>query len=316
MQMLYEKISEIIESGKADRVFAWKTGLFPYEAEPAMFDGAFERVIYNSFCETNICKYMIEESKNGGRTLVLMKPCDSRGLALLKREHRIKRENIYALGVPCRGKINIEKIKKLGIRSIEDIEINGDGVAVKTPQGIVSLKKQEVLFDKCLSCRSKEHEDCDEVFSPDLSEDTAADGRFDGVEKIEKMKPDERFAFWRAQLSKCIRCNACRNVCPACSCVKCVFDNPSSGVESKANSDAFEENLYHIVRSFHVCGRCTECGECERVCPEKIPLMLLNRKYIKDISELYGEEDGPALLTYKKDDCEPSAVYERRNGNV
>ena len=64
-----------------------------------------------------------------------------------------------------------------------------------------------------------------------------------------------RFAFWRSELSKCIRCNACRNVCPACSCVKCVFDNDASGVASKANTDTFEENMFHIIRAFHVAGR-------------------------------------------------------------
>ena len=57
-----------------------------------------------------------------------------------------------------------------------------------------------------------------------------------------------------------MRCNACRNVCPACSCVKCVFDNPASGVAAKASADDFEENLFHIIRAFHVAGRCTDCG--------------------------------------------------------
>ena len=28
------------------------------------------------------------------------------------------------------------------------------------------------------------------------------------------------FLYFMGQLSKCIRCNACRNVCPACSCRK------------------------------------------------------------------------------------------------
>ena len=39
------------------------------------------------------------------------------------------------------------------------------------------------------------------------------------------MTPDESFAFLRMSYPSCIRCNACCNVCPACSCDKCVFDN-------------------------------------------------------------------------------------------
>ncbi len=138
------------------------------------------------------------------------------------------------------------------------------------------------------------------------------------VAKLEMMEPDERFEFWRGELSRCIRCNACRNVCPACSCLKCVFDNDASGVASKANADDFEENLFHIIRAFHVAGRCTDCGECSRVCPQHIPLHLLNRKFIKDINEFYGDYQAGAdttsrgpLTDYTTDDVEPSIVMTR-----
>ena len=86
----------------------------------------------------------------------------------------------------------------------------------------------------------------------------------------------------------------------------------------KANVDDFEEKMFHIIRAFHVAGRCTDCGECSRVCPQHIPLHLLNRKFIKDINELYGDyqagadfDSRPPLMDFRKDDCEPSVVYER-----
>ena len=134
------------------------------------------------------------------------------------------------------------------------------------------------------------------------------------------MTSEERYDFWRNELSKCIRCNACRNVCPACTCEKCVFDNFNSGVENKGAANSFEESMFHIIRAFHVAGRCTDCGECSRVCPSNSPLHLLNRKFIKDINELYGEyqagevvnERGP-LVNYTFDDVEPSVVHERGN---
>jgi ferredoxin len=47
--------------------------------------------------------------------------------------------------------------------------------------------------------------------------------------------------------------------------------------------------MFHLIRAYHVAGRCTDCGECSRVCPQGIPLHLLNRKLIKDINEFYGE---------------------------
>jgi len=94
-----------------------------------------------------------------------------------------------------------------------------------------------------------------------------------------------------------------------------VFDNPRSGVASKASADAFEENMFHMIRAFHVAGRCSDCGECSRVCPQRIPLHLLNRKFIKDINTLYGEFQAGAdidikspLTDYKLDDVEPGVV--------
>ena len=139
--------------------------------------------------------------------------------------------------------------------------------------------------------------------------------RFAEVERIEAMSPEEKFAFFQEELSKCIRCNACRNVCPACSCRKCVFDSTAFDSEQKANTTSFEEKMFHIIRAFHVAGRCTDCGECSRVCPQGIPLHLFNRKFIKDINTLYGEYQAGAdpeargpLTSFTTEDAEPSIV--------
>ncbi|MBE6542683.1 MAG: 4Fe-4S ferredoxin, partial [Ruminococcaceae bacterium] len=102
------------------------------------------------------------------------------------------------------------------------------------------------------------------------------------------------------------------------TCESCIFDNPRSDIAHKAAADPFEENMFHIIRAFHVAGRCTDCGECSRVCPEQIPLHLLNRKIIKDINELYGEyqagentDSKNPLTMFASDDAEPSIIHER-----
>ena len=234
----------------------------------------------------------------------------------LIKEHRVVRENVYIIGIPGGPKLDAERIKAKGITGILGAKNDNGTLVIDTVYGEEKMPYYEALSVKCQNCKSKKHVVYDELIGDDG--DVLDSNRFDMVEKLENMTAQERYDFWREQLSKCIRCNACRNVCPACTCEKCVFDNPDSGVENKAPVDSFEENMFHIIRAFHVAGRCTDCGECSRVCPQNIPIHLLNRKFIKDINSLYGEyqagEDTTSrapLNDYRQDDCEASIVHER-----
>jgi len=211
---------------------------------------------------------------------------------------------------------DMEKIRAAGCEGITAVREDGESLVVETLYGEQTVAKADALLERCKVCKSKKIVLFDELIG-EQGEEVDSE-RFAGVAELEAMTPEERFAFWRQELSRCIRCNACRNVCPACSCEKCVFDNADSGVRNKAAADTFEENMFHIIRAFHVAGRCTDCGECSRVCPQNIPLHLLNRKFMKDINELYGTyqagadlETKPPLMNFDVGDCEPSIVHER-----
>lgn len=315
--MMIEKAKEYLASGKVNRVLAWEQGEHPWDRIPAIFDANnIDQMKYDGFCGANLSKYLIAEMPKDGAVLAFLKPCDTYSYNQLCTEYRVNPDKVYVVGVGCKGKVDMEKLRALGVKGILDIQEDGDILKAHTLYGDREISRRDVLLTKCLACKGKEHKAGAEFIGE--SEDTASDDRFDWVNRIEAMSADERFAFWRSELSKCIRCNACRNVCPACSCIKCVFDNPNTGVQNKAAADDFEENLFHIIRAYHVAGRCTDCGECTRVCPQGIPLHLLNRKFIKDINELYGDYQAGAeigqrhpLENFDKDDCEPSIVHER-----
>ena len=320
-EMIKERIRSLIESGAADRVIGWEEGEFFYDRTPKVFCAdSLDALKYDEFCGANLAKYLVAETKKDGKIIALIKPCDSYSLNQLCTEHRVDRDKVYAIGVGCKGKIDVEKLRKMGIKGITAIVEDGDELKVTTLYGEKTVKRADALLTKCLACKGKEHKGVDETLGE--SADTTSGDKFDIVAKIEAMSADERFEYFRSELSKCIRCNACRNVCPACSCIKCVFDNPKTGVDNKAAVDDFEENMFHIIRAYHVAGRCTDCGECTRVCPEGIPLHLLNRKFIKDINEIFGdyqagEEIGQRhpLIDFTKEDSEPSIIYERGGAN-
>ena len=314
MQELVNHVKELLIREEVVRVLGWKNGDLSYNPEPAYFtnEKELEEFVYNDFCGVNLSKYLIEASKLDGKTAVCLKPCDTYSFNQLLKEHRIKREKVYVLGVGCSGKLDIEKIKGQGIKGITSIE----DTKVQTVYGEKEFERNVVMLERCHVCKGKDHRIYDELIGE--SAETNDQERFSQVEALEQMTPEAKFAFFRGELSKCIRCNACRNVCPACSCRKCVFDSTKFDSATKVNSDSFEEKMFHIIRAFHVAGRCTDCGECSRVCPQGIPLHLFNRKFIKDIDELYGEfragEDsetkGP-LTDFAFEDAEPSIVGKR-----
>lgn len=314
-ESLVAAAAELLDNGAVGRVLGWKVGEFGYDTTPAVFESREELerdLVFGSFCGANLSKYLISQMhKTADKIAVFLKPCDTYSFNQLLTEHRFDRERVYAIAVPCDGMLDGNDLRA-AVPEIGGVSVDGGKVTVSTLyDGDKVFDKSELLSDRCKNCKSKKHV----VYDLLLGEDGEVldSHRFDEVAKLEKMSADERFAFWQSELSKCIRCNACRNACPACTCEKCVFDNPSSGVENKAAANSFEEKMFHIIRAFHVAGRCTDCGECSRVCPQHIPLHLLNRKFIKDMNEFYGDYQAGAevgsrapIVDFSEDDPEPT----------
>ena len=313
-EQLIKRAKELLADGTVQKVVGWQKGLFDEDVTPAVFASAEELdkgFVFNKYCAANLSKYLVKITREieikksttrmnntmakqrdpnaqdapipQERVLVFLKPNDTYSFTELLKENRITRDDVYAIGVPCHDTL--------------------DGGSV------------------CANCANKKPVSCDELIGVDAEAAPVESGRMDQVEKLEAMTADERYEFWQNEFSRCIRCNACRNVCPACTCEKCVFDNNALYTSQKVAETSFEESLFHIIRAWHVAGRCTDCGECSRVCPQGIPLHLLNRKFIKDINEIYGDyqagsdlETRPPMLTFKEEDPETSIISDRVEG--
>jgi len=127
------------------------------------------------------------------------------------------------------------------------------------------------------------------------------------MQKLGTMSAPERWAWWEQQFAKCIRCYACRQVCPFCYCEQCITDENLP--QWIAKSASLQGNwTWNIIRALHLVGRCTECGECERVCPVDIPLSLLAAQMAGEVKEAFDYVAGtdmeaePAFGTFRADD--------------
>lgn len=287
-EQMQQITAELLSRGEVKCVLGWEKGTFWYQSPPAFIFSPEEasRLVWDEFCLPNLSSYLLDDRYSQDRVALFVKGCDSRGINRLLSDQQLARERVYLVGIPCPG--------------------------MKDPTAAKGRKPGETsdlpLAPKCRYCTHRNPVVYDRILGEPVPEVEPSGERFAQVAEIEKMGTEERYAFWENQFSRCIRCFACRNVCPACNCTYCCFDLDEPrwlDKEVGVSQNAF----YALTRAFHVAGRCIECGECERVCPMEIPIMALNRKIIKDIAELFGEHEAglepseqPPLGQYSLDD--------------
>jgi formate dehydrogenase subunit beta len=109
---------------------------------------------------------------------------------------------------------------------------------------------------------------------------------------------------WEAQWNKCIKCFACRDVCPICWCHECELEKPYFKDDPQSPPDPLG---FHGVRLSHMSPSCINCGQCDDVCPMEIPVSKLFHKLQKKYEDRTGYVAGigdekPPLYSPMKED--------------
>lgn len=292
-ESLREAARRLLRQKQVDLIIGYERGTQPLRTTPCFVDNTEDvrKLVFNSSCDVNLSKYIIGRKDKVG---VVAKGCDSRLLAVCYLEKQFPRENVVILGVPCPGIIDRKKIEsKLEDKEILDASIDNDQIKIKGEGFELTLTKNDFLCDSCLNCRHKNPPFYDLLIGEKVPE-TEGENAYCGITNIESKSAEERWKHFKEELSKCIRCYACRNVCPLCYCKTCFVDQTMPAWFGKTN-DLTDTMIYHIVRAFHMAGRCVDCGACSRACPMDINLRELMKKIEKIIKERYGYEAGVDL---------------------
>lgn len=136
-----------------------------------------------------------------------------------------------------------------------------------------------------------------------------SDETLKALDDLMAKSPEERWAFWTAQSAKCVKCYACRGSCPMCTCEQCFMEkNQPQWFPTAADGPG---NLaWHIIRAFHLAGRCVGCGACEDACPAGIPLNILGAAMARSALKHFGHRAGadpkavPLQSDYRFEDSE------------
>jgi len=211
-----------------------------------------EQLVWNDQCLANLTVYLKrKEIRALGRPAIVVKGCDERALVVLEKESQIDRKEMHAIGMACQGM----------------------GEA------------------KCETCDVHVPRFADEVMGEADKHPAETDERWKSLESLLALPTAERMAYWAREFERCVKCYACRQVCPMCYCERCLVEK-NRPTEIEPSPTAKGNFAWHILRAFHLAGRCIGCDECTRACPAGIDLRLLNLSLAKAAEEHFAYRAG------------------------
>ncbi len=265
-----EAAARLLAGESVDCIIGFENGSRPHTARPFFVRKItdVERLVWNEWCTANLATFLpklfekplkLREDYKAPRIGIVAKGCDGRSIAGLVKEKQVPRENITIIGMPCGGMKTTPKNEK-------------NGVAGEFARACIECVNPAVTgADIAIGGGSRK----------------GAEAAYSRVKEFEKKSVAERWRIFTEEISRCIRCNACREACPNCYCKVCFADQrrPSWVSPAARLSDAM---VYHLGRMFHQAGRCVECDACVNACPMGIDLRLFTQKLASDARDLFG----------------------------
>ena len=268
-EQLRKRARELLEKKDVVMVVGFRAASTKGKAQPAFITKPedTESLIFDETCGQNLAGYLLKV-KHLGKIAVVAKGCDSRSILVLLKEKQLDRAQLHILGVGCAG-------------------VTEDGK----------------LSNSCTTCEYP-----NPVISDELIGDPAPAREICNLQSaICNLTSDARWQALAEDVSRCVRCYACRQVCPNCYCPVCFVDASQPALCGKT-TELSDNMVFHIMRALHMAGRCVECGSCARACPMGIDLMKFNRKAAQIVKERFNtvagvkEGEAPALTVFDPND--------------
>jgi len=254
--------------------------------------------LFNPVFSINGALYLRRLFSKASQIILMLRPCEVRAYSELTKLTQIECEGITAVSIDCFGAVSSKE-------KTEDVPTEMDQLkdyfkdsgkmrwacqVCRERRGVVG--DAGVRIDKNGNLWTLPYTEKGEALlslMEGLPEEAPTEMLIGEARQVEKFQTD--MAIFAKDFSKCIMCKNCRDMCPVCYCIDCVFN----GDEYLPKGDALlnkifrtqsgempqGKELFHLIRMFHVSQTCVGCGACEEACPQGIPLT----KYFKGTSE-------------------------------
>ncbi len=289
---LREKARELLEKGEVKVIIGYGWAKRQRRIVPVFITKPDEvsQLVFNPLCVNNLSVYLPRKQADiakMGKPAIVAKGCDIKTITVLLQEEQIARDGVVILGISCSGVIYRQELW-------------------------AGKAAPDLLAPKCFGCDVQTPKLADHVIGEPVAQSVEQQGPSEvqrQIEALDRKSSGERWDFWAEHFDRCIKCYACSQVCPLCYCDRCITEkNNPQWVETSAHPQG--NFSWNLVRAIHLAGRCTYCGECDRVCPANIPLNLINRKLAAVSEESFGYRSGydekahPPMVVYHPDDKE------------
>jgi formate dehydrogenase subunit beta len=223
--------------------------------------------LLNPFFGTNGALYLRRLFSKGTQIILMLRPCEIRAYIELHKLSQIEREDIIAVSIDCLGAVSSkEEINDVPTGADELNAFFRDSDSMRWACKVCSEKRgvmgdAGIRIDKTGRFWAVPYTERGETFLSLIEgdpEETPPEMLISGSRKTEKFHAD--MAEFSKDFAKCIMCKNCRDMCPVCYCIDCVFN----GDEYLPKGDALlnkifrtgsqdmpqGKELFHMIRMF------------------------------------------------------------------